>query len=155
MKRHALAAVLALAPALAVAADPHAHPMPTTDTRAFLDLSTAERAALLEEMHLFLEGIGKITAALAKGDMQTVAATARPLGPQMAHTMPASLRGKLPMTFRQHAQGLHGDFAQIALDADSLQDPNHTLNQLAGTLQKCSACHRTYQIRVVDDHAGH
>ncbi len=155
MKRHALAALLALTAAPAVAADPHTHPMPTQDTRAFLDLSAAERAALLEEMHLFLDGVGRITAAIAKADMQAVAAVARPLGPQMSHTMPASLRGKLPMPFREHAQGLHGAFAEMALDAESLNDPNHALAQLAATLQKCSACHRTYQIRVVDGHVGH
>lgn len=155
MKPYVLAALLALTPVLAVGAEPHAHPMPTEDTRAYLDLTVAERAMLLEEMHLFLGGVGRIAAALGQSDFDAVTATARPLGPQMAQIMPASLRAKLPAQFRQFAQALHGDFGQLALDAETLRDTNLTLTQLAAMLQKCSGCHRTYQIRVVDDHAGH
>lgn len=156
MKRLAFAAALCLATGHAAAADLHAHHAPAPDNRTVLKLSADERAMLLEEMHLFLDGVGKITDALARSDMAAVAATARPLGPQMAQTMPASLRAKLPMEFRHIAGPLHADFGQIALDAETMKDVSHTLTQVSTILQKCATCHRTFQIQqVVDDHAGH
>ena len=156
MKRLVLATTLCLGIGHAAAADLHAHHhAPAPDNRAVLKLTPDERAMLLEEMHLFLAGVGKITEALARSDMAAVAATARPLGPQMAQTMPASLRAKLPMEFRQIAGPLHADFGQIALDAETMKDVSHTLAQVSTMLQKCSSCHAAFQIRVVDTAEQH
>jgi hypothetical protein len=38
-------------------------------------------------------------------------------------------------------------FDAIAMDADDIALPKHTLGQLADALQKCMACHSTYQVR--------
>ena len=161
MKRLILIAALGLSPGMAGAADPHAghdhqgHHAPAQDNRAVLQLSADERAMLLEEMHLFLDGVRKMTAALAGQDMAAAAAAARPLGMRMGRTMPASLHAKLPAEFRQMAGPLHASFDQMALDAESMKDVSHTLNQLSDTLQQCASCHASFQIRVPTAHAGH
>ena len=150
MKRQAiLATLLSLSLSAVCAADlpaHHAH-APAHDGRALLELNPDERAMILEEMRLFLDGVQKISGALAKPDMVAVADSARGLGQKMAPEVPPALHAKLPLEFRQLGFSVHHDFDQIALDADSLKDVSHSLNQLSDTLQKCVSCHATYQIR--------
>lgn len=137
-----------LSPACAEA--PHAHDhahAPAADGRAVLELTPTERAMILEEMRLFLGGVQKMTGALAKSDMPAVAAAARSMGQKMVHEVPPALRTKLPLEFRQLGFSVHRDFDQIALDAETLKDVSHSLNQLSDTLQKCVSCHATYQIQ--------
>ena len=141
-----LAAQLILA-GPAAAADPHAHAAPVADGRAVLELTAAERAMILEEMRMFLAGVQGMIGALGREDMPAAAEAARGMGQKMVHEVPPALRAKLPLEFRQLGFSVHREFDQIALDADSLKDPGHTLNQLSATLQKCVACHAAYQIR--------
>ena len=158
MKRLVLAAALGLTLGAASAADPHAngtHRAPAPDTRTVLQLSPDERAVLLQEMHLFLDGVRKMTAALAQQDLAAAAAAARPLGMKMGQTMPQALRAKLPLEFRQLAGPLHADFDQMALDAESMKDVSYTLTQLSATLQKCAGCHAAFQIRMTGSQDGH
>lgn len=132
----------------AVAADTHSHhAAPTEDRRAVLELSETERAMILEEMRLFLVGVEKLTGALAREDMAAVATEARELGVKMTHEVPPALREKLPQAFRQLGFTVHRDFDALALDAESVKDPRHSLQQLSATLQKCVSCHAGYQIR--------
>ena len=144
-----LAALLSLNLAAAQAADSQTHHdhAPVSDNRAVLALSSGERAMILEEMRLFLGGVQKMTGALGKPDMQATADAARDMGQKMVHEVPPALRAKLPLEFRQLGFSVHRDFDQIALDAESLKDASHTLNQLSATLQKCVNCHASYQIR--------
>jgi hypothetical protein len=139
---------LALVTAPVVAEDMHTrHHAPATDGRAVLELTPAERAMILDEMRMFLDGVQKMTGALAKEDMAAAATAARNMGQKMTHEVPPALRNKLPMEFRQLGFSVHREFDQIAMDAETLKDVSHTLNQLSGTLQKCVACHANYQIR--------
>ena len=124
----------------------HAHAV-AADTRVVLELTPDERAMILEEMRLFLDGVQKISGALAKPDMPAVADAARNLGQKMVHEVPPALRAKLPQEFRQLGFSVHREFDQIALDADSLKDVSYSLNQLSDTLKKCVSCHATYQIQ--------
>ncbi|MFZ5574612.1 MAG: hypothetical protein ACOY5S_05325 [Pseudomonadota bacterium] len=133
--------------ALAVPAAAAAPDAARLDHRAVLTLTPAERGILLEEMHAFLAGVQKLTDALGRQDYPAAAQAARVLGPGMAHAVPAAMRAKLPLEFRQLGASTHADFAQIAMDAESLGDASHSLGQLASTLQKCVACHTTYQVR--------
>lgn len=55
--------------------------------------------------------------------------------------------GKLPLEFKTLARSVHGEFDVIAMDAESLGTPKHTLEQLSGALQKCVACHASFQVR--------
>ncbi len=144
MKRYALCITVLMslgAPSLH-AEDHHA---PVHDSRAILELSPAERAMILDEMRLFLSGVQEMTGALGRQDMPAAAAS-RAMGQQMVHEVPPALRARLPPEFRQLGFSVHRDFDQIALDAESLKDVSHSLNQLSSTLQKCVACHAIYQI---------
>lgn len=143
-----LAALLSLGMTAAYAEDPHAHHhAPAHDGRTVLELTPAERAMILEEMRMFLDGVQKMTGALAKPDMTAAAEAARGMGQKMVHEVPPALRAKLPQEFRQLGFSVHREFDQIALDADSLKDVSYSLNQLSDTLKKCVSCHATYQIQ--------
>jgi len=143
-----LAVLLSMNLAAAHADDPHAqHRAPLHDGRAVLELSPGERAMILDEMRLFLDGVEKMTGALGRQDMPAVAGAARNLGRKMVHEVPPALRAKLPPEFRQLGFTVHGDFDQIALDAESMKDASYSLNQLSATLQKCVACHASYRIQ--------
>jgi len=120
---------------------------PGQDHRTLLELTPVERAMILDEMHLFVSGIGELTGALGRQDMPAAAKAARAMGLIMSHEVPQALREKLPQDSRQRGASVHRDFDQIALDADSLGDVSHSLNQLSTTLQKCAGCHAIYQIR--------
>ena len=144
-----LAALFSLNLATAHAADTHhaTHHAPSHDGRAVLELTPEERAMILEEMRLFLAGVQKMTGALAQQDMAAAAEAARSMGQKMVHEVPPALRAKLPMEFRQLGASVHGDFDQIAMDAESLKDVSYSLGQLSATLQKCVSCHAMYQIQ--------
>ena len=119
-----------------------------TDNRTVIQLPTHQRAMVLSEMRAFLSGLQQITEALSREDMEAVANAARPLGSPMTRHMPADLGQSLPEGFRALGSSVHSDFDHIALDAESLGDPGHTLSQLGATLSKCVSCHETYQIRL-------
>ena len=120
-----------------------------TDARPVIELSERHRALVLTEMRQFLSGLQLITEALSREDMERVVSEARTLGVAMSHHMPADLKQALPPEFRKLGDSVHSNFDQIALDAESLGDPAHTLSQLSETLSGCVACHSIYQIQVV------
>ncbi|MHB1214040.1 MAG: hypothetical protein ACYCY9_03540 [Thiobacillus sp.] len=148
------AAALSLNMTAALAQDAHAHE-PGHDGRIVLALTPDERAMILDEMRLFLDGVQKMTGALGQQDMPAVADAARGLGQKMAHAVPPALRAKLPAEFRQLGFSVHRDFDQIALDAGSMQDVSYSLTQLSATLQKCVSCHAMYQIQTPAFSARH
>lgn len=148
MKRRPLTPIILLALALPIAGAQAAHAADAFERRAVLALTPDERAILLEEMHAFLAGVQKLTEALGRQDFPAAAQAARVLGPAMGHGVPATMRAKLPLEFRQLGASTHADFTQIAMDAEALGDVSHSLGQLSATLQKCVACHTTYQVRV-------
>jgi len=117
------------------------------DGRAAIVLEPGERALILGEMRGFLSGIQTMTDALTREDMKTVAKTARSLGRAASAEVPPALMGKLPLEFKKLGFSVHSDFDQMAMDAESLGDAKHTLTQLSGTLQKCVACHATFQLQ--------
>jgi hypothetical protein len=148
--RHAaMISLLCLNPGAAYAEEGHDHHghVPATDNRLLLKLTPDERMMILEEMRLFLDGVQKMTYSLSKQDMQAAADAARNMGQKMVHEVPPALRAKLPQEFRQLGATVHGSFDQMAMDAETLQDVSHTLNQLSATLKNCASCHATYQIQ--------
>lgn len=134
----ALAAGPAKPPAKAAAAD----------QRAPLVLLDAERHLVLEEMRNFLAVLQTITDALPREDMKEVARAARTMGSGAANEIPAPTVAKLPEEFKMLAGGVHTSFDLIAMDAETLGDPKHTVGQVSEMLQKCNACHGIYQIKV-------
>jgi hypothetical protein len=124
------------------------------DKRQILPLSEQQRNHVLTEMRGLLSGTQNILDALSREDMATVAREARSLGMGMVHKGEDHLKAVLPKEFMQLGMSVHKSFDKIALDAESLKDPKHTLRQLGESMQKCNACHASYQIRVKDNPAS-
>ncbi len=120
------------------------------DKRPILPLTEHQRDHVLTEMRAMLLGTQRIMDALSRDDMPTVASEARSLGMGMAHKGEDHLKAVLPRDFMQLGMTVHKSFDKIALDAESLKDPKHTLRQLSESMQKCNACHAGYQIRITD-----
>lgn len=142
-----LALSLSLSGVMAAESHPEHDHGAARDKRVVLTLTSEERAMILEEMRGFLSGVQVMTAALGKNDMQATAEAARGMGQKMVHEVPPALRAKLPQEFRQLGFGVHSEFDQIAMDAESMKDVSYSLSQLSATLQKCVACHGVYQIQ--------
>ena len=117
------------------------------DGRVAVVLEPGERAFMLHEMRDFVGGLQAISDGLSRGDMQAVAKAARAVGTAKAHDVPVAMLGKLPIEFKKLALGTHREFDTIAADAESVRTPKHTLQQLSDVLQKCVACHSTYQLK--------
>ena len=118
-----------------------------TDGRQALILEPAERDIVLTEMRMFLSSVQQITQALTIEDMQTVVKAAREVGAAAQQAVPGTLMGKLPLEFKQAGFDTHVKFDALALDAEQLGDPKHSLQQLAELMNNCVACHTTYQIQ--------
>lgn len=118
------------------------------DKRNILPLTEPQRDHVLTEMRALLSGTQNILDALSREDMVAVADHARSLGMGMAHKGEDHLKAVLPKEFMQLGMSVHKAFDQIAVDAESLKDPRHTLRQLSESMKKCTACHDSYQIRI-------
>ena len=118
------------------------------DKRQILPITEMQRDHVLTEMRALLSGTQYILDALLREDMAAVARYARSLGMGMVHKAEDHLKAVLPKEFMQLGMSVHKDFDQIAIDAESLKDPKHTLRQLSESMKKCNACHAGYQIRV-------
>ena len=119
---------------------------PADDGRLAVNLAPAERALVLREMRGFVVGLQAIADGLARDDMKAVANASRAMGMARSHDAPIAMMGKLPLEFKTLAFGLHREFDTIATDAEGMAVPRHTLGQLADALQKCVACHNSYQV---------
>ena len=146
--RHKHIAAVALGALLGAGAAPAAGPAKPADQRAPLVLLDEERHIVLEEMRNFLAVLQTITDALTREDMKEIARAARSMGSGAANEIPPKTVAKLPEEFKVLAGGVHTTFDLMALDAESLADPKHTLTQMNELLQKCNACHGIYQIKV-------
>lgn len=134
--------------ALAAGPTKTAKSIPAADQRASLVLLDGERHLVLQEMRNFLAVLQTITDALPREDMKEIARAARTMGSGAANEIPPVTVAKLPQEFKVLAGGVHTSFDLIALDAETLGDPKHTLSQVAEMLQKCNACHSIYQVKV-------
>jgi len=121
--------------------------VPATDGRQAIVLEPAERDLVLGEMRMFLESVQKITQAATAEDMVAAAKAAREVGLAAQQAVPGSLMGKLPLAFKKLGFDTHSKFDALALDAEQLGDPKHTLQQLTTLMNNCIACHATYQIQ--------
>lgn len=117
-----------------------------TDGRQALLLAPGERDVVLGEMRAFLASVQAIVQGAQAEDMDAVVKAARHVGAAAQGTVPGSLMKKLPLEFKQLGFDTHRRFDQLALDAEQLGDPGHTLEQLAELMRNCVACHAAYRI---------
>ncbi|MBT4181525.1 MAG: cytochrome c [Candidatus Thioglobus sp.] len=120
------------------------------DKRTIVHLDAEERNIVLEEMRTFLSTLQKITQGVATNDMQLVETAAKTMGQDASGGVSLSLIFKLPLSFKLYAADTHQKFDQIALDAGSLADRDHTLEQVSVLMQNCVACHAMYRIEKED-----
>ncbi len=133
------------------------------DKREVLVLNQMQREHVLTEMRALLSGVQNILGALAEDDMAAVADIARPLGLAMRGKAEDHLKGMLPKEFMQLGMVAHQDFDNIAVLAESGVDSKEVLRQLSASMNKCQACHLSYQIHTrkstnaekQDQHRGH
>ena len=116
------------------------------DQRSIVQLDAAGRNFVLTEMRQYVKVLQQIAGGLAREDMKRVAASARSMGRQVMRQAPAGMMQSMPAGFRQLGMSVHMDFEQIALDAESLGDVQHTLGQLEQVLGKCVGCHEGFRI---------
>ena len=121
--------------------------VPATDGREAIVLESSERDLVLSEMRMFLSSVQKITYALTVEDLEAAAKAAREVGAAAQQAVPGTLMGKLPMAFKKLGFDTHSKFDALALDAESLGDPKHTLQQLSTLMNNCVSCHAAYQIQ--------
>ncbi|WP_197722846.1 hypothetical protein [Sulfurivermis fontis] len=123
---------------------------PSSDGRVRLLLNNTERDFVLNEMRHLLAASQTILQAALDGDMAQVATQARKMGMADVQNIPPEVRGpllgKLPLEFKQLGFSVHEGMDAIAVDAESLADPDHTLRQLAELMNRCVACHATYTV---------
>lgn len=122
-----------------------------SDGRESIQLTAGERDLVLTEMRTFLASVQMITQGLANDDMPGIAAAARSVGAAAQNTVPGSLVGKLPLTFKKLGFDTHTKFDMLARDSEDLGDREHALSQLATLMNNCVSCHATYRMDVAQD----
>ena len=120
----------------------------SSDGRMAIKLNENEKNLVLEEMRAFLTSTQQIVASINNKDMKQVAKSARAVGRAAQDAVPGTLMGKLPMEFKKLGVDTHNKFDVMAMDADQLEDRDHSMNQLAELLQNCVACHASYRIEL-------
>ncbi len=116
-----------------------------SDGRTSILLEPAERDLVLAEMRTFLESVQQVADGVARKDMEQVVKAARRSGISAQGTVPGSLIGKLPLGFKKLGFDTHSKFDQLALDAESMEDPDMALSQLATLMQNCVSCHAAFR----------
>ena len=122
--------------------------IPASDGRTAILLAPGERDLVLGEMRAFLAAMQQILAETAGGSVDGVVEAARSVGAAAQKGVPASLMGKLPGEFKLWGFDTHSQFDLLAVDAEQLGDPTHSLQQLAVLTRNCVACHAAYRIDV-------
>ena len=121
------------------------------DIRHPIILSADERNLVLEEMRTFLETVRLITVALSKDDMLGIIEPATKVGMASSGAVPAALTAKLPGQFKMFAMNTHQAFDLIAMDAEALEDKQHTLTQLGALMSYCVSCHAIFKIEAENE----
>ena len=118
----------------------------STDSRASILLDAEEMDIVLAEMRMFLESTQQIIKGANENDMKLVAEVARKVGKTAQGTIPATLREKLPIEFKQLGSETHVKFDQLAMDAEDLEDSSLVLEQLSVLMQNCISCHAAFRL---------
>ena len=118
----------------------------SVDKRSTIYLDDEERAVVLEEMRTFLSTLQQITQGIVANDMAQVSHAAKTMGNNASGGVSLSLIFKLPLSFKLLAADTHQKFDEIAIDASSLADKEHALEQVSVLMKNCVSCHATYRI---------
>jgi hypothetical protein len=141
MKPHWLLLPLAFACASA-----HADGSQPADARINLKLTPQERVEFLAEMRQMLASIQGVMQGIGDSDRERIAAAARQSGNRMARATPASVRAKLPQSFRDLGGPTHLMFEELAVRAET-DDMDSLARDTAKLMNQCMACHATFRVQ--------
>ncbi len=123
-------------------------------SRIVITVNAHARAELLAEMRAHLVNVQKLLEALSQNDAQGVARAARASGVASATETTDELIRRLPQGFIALGLSMHQDFDRMADGAAQGDSADRLLATTAAVLQKCVACHTTYQLRVGQTDSG-
>jgi cytochrome c556 len=119
---------------------------PADDPRINLKLTPEERVEFLAEMRQMLGSIQGVMQGIGDADRERIAAAARQSGNRMARATPASVRAKLPQSFRDLGGPTHMMFEELAVRAET-DDMDSLARDTANLMNQCMACHATFRVQ--------
>ncbi len=118
----------------------------SSDSRAAIVVTAAERDLVLGEMRGLLEAVQTIIVANNAGDLSMVAVAGRKVGLTNMDPQSAEFATRLPMGFRKLGMDTHSRFDQLALDAEQFESTEQVSQQLGELTGICVACHKAYRL---------
>jgi|JFJP01.1.fsa_nt_gi hypothetical protein len=115
------------------------------DPRHDLGFTAQERAVFLADMRNMLASIQGVLLGIGENDRAVIAAAARESGNRMARATPASIRAKIPQSFKDIGGPTHLAFEELALRAET-DEMDALARQTAAVMQKCAACHAMFRV---------
>ena len=147
--KHTLARLLLSVLSLSFSSNVFSNEPPSVDNRIALKLTSSEKADFLQEMRQMLKSIQGIVSGIGEKDREKITKSAKYSGNRMARSTPASVKKKLPQSFKELGGPTHQLFEELAVIAET--DDMETLNQLTGKLMnQCLACHETFKVTEVN-----
>ena len=115
------------------------------DSRVNLMLTEPEAVEFLAEMRNMLSSIQGIVMGIGTENRELIVRSARQSGNQMARNTPASVREKLPQSFKALGGPTHMMFEELAVRAET--DDMEALAEFTGELMKqCLSCHSQFRV---------
>ena len=115
------------------------------DSRVDLKLTPEERAVFLADMRNMLASVQGIMQGIGESDRARIVAAARQSGNRMARATPASVRAKLPQSFRDLGGPTHMMFEELAVRAET-DDMDSLARDTANLMNQCMACHAMFRV---------
>jgi len=121
-----------------------------TDGRTAIVLQAAERDLVLSEMRGLLVATQGILEGVNQGNAMHISNSSRAAGMAAAVDVNPALMAKLPLAFKQLGMSVHQDMDDIAEAADAGTASGEILVRVASTMNKCIACHSSWQIKAAE-----
>jgi hypothetical protein len=116
------------------------------DSRIDLGFTEEESAVFLADMRNMLASIQGVMQGIGANDRAAIAAAARLSGNRMARATPASIRAKVPKSFKDIGGPTHLAFEDLAVRAEA-EEMDALARQTAEIMQQCAACHALFRVR--------
>lgn len=111
-----------------------------------LKLTPEERVEFLAEMCNMLGSIHGVMQGIGDADRGQIAVAARQSCNRMARATPASVRARLPQSFRDIGGPTHMMFEELAVRAET-DDMDSLVRDTAKLINQCMACHATFHVQ--------
>jgi len=115
------------------------------DPRLDLRFTPEERAVFLADMRNMLASIQGVLKGIGDNDRAAIAAAARESGNRMARATPASIRAKIPQSFKDIGGPTHLAFEELALRAET-DEMDALARHTAELMHQCAACHAMFRV---------